>query len=72
MPSELLRLLRRLTEVERTALIVGGLLITAMLSAVAVDRALERRQAAVVITVVAPPHESPPALSFSTTSGVRR
>lgn len=47
----LIRLLRRLTAAERAALLVGGLLITGMLSAIAVDRLLAQPARPVVVAV---------------------
>jgi hypothetical protein len=44
-------MLRRLTIAERTTLIVGALLITGMLSAVALDRMLAPATAPIVITM---------------------
>lgn len=51
MSIALLRMLRRLTIAERTTLIVGTLLITGMLSAVALDRMLAPPASPIVITV---------------------
>lgn len=51
MSSIIIRLLRRLTVAERSALIVGALLITGMLSAVALDRLLAQPRSPVVVTV---------------------
>lgn len=64
MSAIIFRLLRRLTIAERTALIVGGLTITAMLSAVALDRLLAQPPSPVVVTLHSP-EPAPPVVASS-------
>ena len=49
------RLIRRLTADERLVILVGGLIIAAMLSAITLDRLLAARATPTVITLAAPP-----------------
>jgi hypothetical protein len=48
------RLIRRLTADERLVILVGGLIIAAMLSAITLDRLLAARTTPTVITLAAP------------------